>query len=520
MRVGILELLIADVDCDVGRRFYCRHLNRQYASIMPQAVSVWCRQLGHETFYATYWGQADPKALLPADLDVVFLTAYTQASALASALAALFRRDGALTVLGGPHAKAFPADAIRFFDLVVRDCDRTLIEEILEGRPRGLVLSSSRRLRELPSVEERLPEIERAHFRRGRATSTCFIPMLSSLGCPYACDFCTDWDNPYRTLPLDRFEADLRFVSERFPRAKIPFHDPNFAVKFDAVLSVMERIPRGARNAYVIQTSLSLLGEAQLRRLRDTNCVYLAPGVEAWGDYSNKAKIPSTHGPSRKLAEVVAHFEQIRRYVPGLQANFLFGVDSDAGAEPVELTLEFMDRLPEVWPNVNIPMPFGGTPLYEEHLAAGRILSALPFAFYYFPYLVTTLANYTPLEYYDHLIRLFSHAFAPRTLARRAGALTGIGQVLHALRLVNARRNLVELRAIRQQLRNDEALAALYEGKSEELPAFYRERLRRMLGRYAELLSPEDLRPRLEPTPSVQPDLGRRARAPAAAAGA
>ena len=34
---------------------------RQYASVMPQAVSVWCRELGHQVFYATYFGQKDPK---------------------------------------------------------------------------------------------------------------------------------------------------------------------------------------------------------------------------------------------------------------------------------------------------------------------------------------------------------------------------------------------------------------------------------------------------------------------------
>jgi hypothetical protein len=512
LRVGVLELLIADVDCDPTRRLYCRYLNRHYASIMPQAVSAWCRGLGHQTFYATYWGQADPKSLLPCDLDVVFLSAFTSASTLACALAKLYRLEGALTVLGGPHAKGFPEDALRFFDVVVGECDRNLVEDLLAERPRGMAISSRSPPRAMPAVAERLPEITSAHFWKGRATSTSFVPLLSSLGCPYACDFCTDWDNPYRLTPADQLEADLRFISERFPRVKIPFHDPNFGVRFDHVLDVMERIPPGARNAYAIQSSLSVLDERRLRRLRDTNCIFLAPGVESWGDYASKSKLPRSSGPRRKLAEVVRRFEEIQQFVPGLQANFIFGVDSDAGAEPVELTREFVERLPRVWPNVNVPTPFGGTPLYERYLAEGRILRGMPFAFYYTPYLATTLKNYSAGGFYQRLIDLFSQALHPATIARRTRALTGIHHAFHALRLLNVRRLLHEFRTLRDLLSGDRAFQAFHEGASEELPSFYRHRLHRQLGRYAELLTDAELRPTLVPGRASHGKLRREAR--------
>jgi hypothetical protein len=43
----------------------------------------------------------------------------------------------------------------------------------------------------------------------------------------------------------------------------------------------------------------------------------------------------------------------------------------------VELTKEFMRRLPFVWPTINIRTPFGGTLLYERCLTEGRS-AALP----------------------------------------------------------------------------------------------------------------------------------------------
>jgi len=53
---------------------------------------------------------------------------------LSYALAKLYRRDGVLTVAGGPHAKSFPDDCARFFDLTVKECDRALIADILGRR--------------------------------------------------------------------------------------------------------------------------------------------------------------------------------------------------------------------------------------------------------------------------------------------------------------------------------------------------------------------------------------------------
>jgi hypothetical protein len=69
----------------------------------------------------------------------------------------------------------------------------------------------------------------------------------------------------------------------------------------------------------------------------------------------------------------------------------------------VELTKRFLGRTPFAWPTINIPVPFGGTPLHDELAAHGRILTAMPFSFYYAPYLVTMLKPYDPISYYQKL---------------------------------------------------------------------------------------------------------------------
>ena len=52
---------------------------------------------------------------------------------------------------------------------------------------------------------------------------------------------------------------------------------------------------------------------------------------------------------------------------------------------------------------------------------------------------------------------------------------------------------------MRDRLRADPELRRFHDGKSERLPGFYAEKVRRQLGRYAELLTPDDLRPHLVP---------------------
>jgi hypothetical protein len=527
MRIGVLEILTNSVAHGWIVRSYDSRFRRHYASITPQAVSVWCRQLGHQVSYATYYGQRPLEDLLPNDLDVVFLATYTQASALAYALARLYRRRGALTVLGGPHATSFPTDSLRFFDLVVHDCDKALIASILRGdfEP-GSVVSSGHVLEEVPSVEERMPEIMTASFTGGRPVRLSNVPLLTSLGCPYRCDFCVDWKNDYVMLPRERLLADLRYVSERLPGVLISFHDPNFGVKFDEVLDLIERTPAGRRNPYVMESSLSILRGPRLHRLLETNCIYVAPGVESWTDYSNKAGVGRSTG-QEKLESVIEHFEELHRYVPGLQANFLFGTDGDQGEEPVELTREFIRRLPFVWPTLNIPVPFGGTPLYDRFLAEDRILAEVPFAFYYMPYMVIRPRHYDPLSYYDLLIRIYRTVASSQLLLRRLrGARSRSLQMLHVLRTVGTRSELGRLRALRARIAGDPELLAFLEGRSRRLPAFYREGLNARLGAYAELLSEGDLRPELEPpgagSPAAAPKtvtLGARGAAGPAVAG-
>jgi radical SAM superfamily enzyme YgiQ (UPF0313 family) len=501
LRVGIIELIVGNVPSrNWVTRAYDSYFSKQYASITPQAVSVWCRELGHHVFYSTYYGQSDPKSLLPNHLDVVFIGASTRGSALAYALAKLYRMENTLTVIGGPHAMAFPSDCLRFFDLVVGACDKSLIDDILRGHfDPPAVITSGLPLTDIPSVEERMPEIRASAFSNGKPALTSLVPMLASVGCPYTCDFCVDWNNRYIPIGNDRLEADLQYLSKNMPGIIIAYADPNFGVKFDQTMDVIEKIPAERRNPYVMESSLSILKESRLGRLRDTNCIYVAPGVESWGNYSNKAGSGTKTG-REKMEQVIGHFGMLRRYVSGLQANFVFGTDVDLGEEPVELTKEFVRALPFVWPTLNIPTPVGGTPLYDKFITEGRILKSMPFAFYFSQInLVSILKNYHPVEYYDHLIDISLSIASGKMFARRMLSKEPLSiRFLHNLRAMAVRQDIARFRQIRGMLKDDAGFRAFHEGRSKTLPEYYHHQFEKKLGPYADLISREERTPRLE----------------------
>ncbi len=500
MKVGILEIM-ALLPQSRFEKLYNLFVIKQMASVTPQTISVWCRELGHETFYATYYGIGDIQSCFPDDLDILFISSSTINSPLSYAVGKIFRKAGVQTVFGGSHAKAFPADCLRFFDLVVKECDKNLIADILAGRfEPGSYISSTKSFEDLPTVEERLPEIKGSSlfFKKWQSITT-IVPTITSIGCPYTCNFCTDWNKPYQLLPLDRLETDLTFLSKNLQGAVLAFFEPNFAVKFEKVFKVLEAVPPESRIPYMMECSQSILSPSRIKRMRETNCSFFAVGIESWADYADKAGLGRRSSEMEKFNQTLENFELLKENQLFMQANFIFGLDSDCGESSVTLTKEFIGQTPYAWPTVNIPSPFGGTPLFDQLYTDERILEELPFSFYQTPYLVTTIKNYDPLTYYSKLLEISSVVCSDDMLKRRMEiSRNWTHKFYYRLRTGGEKFLNRFYREMVERLRTDRAFRSFHEGESVVLPEFYQQKFEEQLGPYVPLLSQEDRRPNLE----------------------
>jgi len=333
LRVAVLDLL----EKGPSRSLWSRAMQPNFASIMPQVIAVWCEQAGHEVTLVSYTGREDLTRELPEDPDILFIAAYTQNAHLAYALSHVYQQRGTVTALGGSHARCYPHDAARYFDYVLGFTDRSTIDDVLRDcephRPVGLSLSAARQPAALPGVRERWRFIEAT---LAKASAIKIVPMIASLGCPYTCSFCIDAAVEYQPLDRCTIREDLRFLLGKIERPMVGWHDPNFGVRFDEIMTTIEEAVPPGRIDFLAESSLSLLSEPHLQRLQKNGFKALLPGIESWYSLGGKSKTGNRTGMD-KVRQVSDHVNTILRYVAYVQANFVLGIDEDEGEEPFEL---------------------------------------------------------------------------------------------------------------------------------------------------------------------------------------
>jgi len=470
------------------RKMWAKVMNANLASIMPQVVATWCEQRGHDVTYITYMGEPldDLLSQLPDKADVAFIGAFTQAAYISYALSYLFRDRGAVTVLGGPHARSYPHDARKYFDYVLGFTTREVIDDVLldcsQHRPEGIHLSADRQPGELPGVKERWKYVE---MTLAKAPLLKIVPMIGSLGCPYSCSFCIDSTVSYTLLDTDVIKEDLRFLKTIYQRPRVGWHDPNFGIRFDETLDAIEEaVPPGSVD-FIAESSLSLLSEPHLRRLKKNGFKAVLPGIESWYDLGNKSKTGKRRGLD-KVHQVADHVNLIQEYIPYIQTNFVFGLDVDEGPEPFELTRRFLELAPGAFPAYSLLTAFGrAAPLNLQYQQEKRVL---PFPFHFMNnnhVMNVRPKNYDWPEFFDNLLRLTRFSFSWPTIARRFSVVKApIPRWLHVLRAVSSEGfgRIKYHSHLRRLLDEHPEVRSYWEGEATEIPRFYVEWIKRDLG--------------------------------------
>jgi len=482
LRIGIIDL----ASKAPTKALWARVMNANLSSIMPQVVGVWCQRAGHDVTFVCYTGFEDLMEVLPQDLDLLFIGAFTEAALLAYAISARVRAQGVVTVLGGPHARCYPQDAQKYFDYVLGFTDEQVIQEVLRDctphAPLGVRLSAPRQPMQLPGVRDRWPFIQ-STLRKAPLIEV--VPMLASVGCPYTCAFCIDSSVPYQLFEPDVMKDDLRFLRTKFRRPLIGWHDPNFGVRFDEIMDAIEdAIPPNSID-FIAESSLSLLSEPHLKRLRRNGFRAILPGIESWFDLGAKSRTGSAQGRA-KVLHVAEHVNLVLRYIPYVQTNFVLGLDGDAGPEPFELTKHFIDLTPGAFPGYSLLTAFGeAAPVNLQYQFENRLIG-FPFHFLDNNHAMNIRPkHYSWPDFYAHVIDLTRHTFSNRAIVRRLIATRAfVPRWLNVIRAVSSEGygRLRYYGQVRERLLGDRKFRAYLEQDSDHLPEFYTDQIRRDLG--------------------------------------
>lgn len=472
LRIGVIDV----VANRPSRSSYARFMRANLASIMGQVVAVWCEEEGHDVSLAYYSGYENMVDDLPDNLDVLFIGAFTTSAHVAYALSNKFRSKGTVTVLGGPHARAYPTDSQKYFDYVVGFTDRQVIRDILadhsQHRPIGVYMTAMQQPKEVPGVRERWKYIERL---LREAPVVKIVPMLGSLGCPYSCSFCVDSVVDYQPLDFEEMKEDLRFLLKKMKRPRVAWHDPNFGIRFNDYLTAIEEAVPPDSIDFIAESSLSLLSEKNVIRLQKNGFKAILPGIESWFDLGNKSKTGHTYGMG-KVERVSEQVNMILSYLPYLQGNFVLGLDSDEGDAPFELTKKFLDMSPGTFPAYSMLTAFGrSAPLNLEYQKENRVL---PFPFQFLNNsgaMNVKPKNYEWPDFFDKMIGLHEHSFSNKAIWRRFNVNRGL--IPKAMNIVRATSGegwgkIKYFHEVRQRLNDDIAFRKFYEQETTEVPPF------------------------------------------------
>jgi len=482
LKIGVIDLVAKGPTNTLWAKIMYANL----ASIMPQVVATWCEEEGHEVKMICYTGREDLSKELPKEIDLVFISSFTHAALLAYSLSNYFRKHGAVTVLGGPHARCYPDDAMKYFDYVMGFTNRLTIAEVLTNcapqRPEGKQLSAGKQPVSLPGVRERWKFIEPT---LAKAPFIKMVPMLASMGCPYTCSFCIDSVVPYQPLDFGVIKEDLRFLLTKFKKPMVAWHDPNFGIKFEDNMEAIASAAPPKSFRFIGESSLSILTEGHLKVMQKNGFGAILPGIESWYELGNKSRTSHIAG-EQKVNQISEHINMMFRYIPYVQTNFVLGLDSDAGEEPFKLTKRFIDKSPASFPGYSLLTAFGeAAPLNLEYQKEGRVL---PFPFHFLNnHLAMNLKpkNYEWVDFYDKIIDLTEYTFSKRAIYRRFMATPDLtSKWMNFMRAISSEGygRIRFFRQVREKLVNDRDFRQYFEGETRVLPAFYMNIIKKDLG--------------------------------------
>jgi radical SAM superfamily enzyme YgiQ (UPF0313 family) len=314
------------------------------------------------------------------DADLVGLSSTTSTVPTAYQFADDLRARGVPVVIGGSHVTFMADEALEHADYVARgEGGEELILELidaLEGRRELASIGglSFRRDGEVVhnALRERCADLDALPFPDltllvGHERLTT-IPIMTSWGCPFACNFCSVtamFGRKYRFRSAESVIAELK---DKRP-GRIFFYDDNMAAdkkRLKTLLRMM--IDEDLVIPWSAQVRTDVTRDPELLDLmRRSGCELVYLGLES----VNQETLDGFH-KAQTVNDIEVAIKRLHDHGIRSHGMFVLGADTDT-VQTVRDTVKFAmkNRIDTVMLNILTPLP--GTPQYNDLEAAGRI---------------------------------------------------------------------------------------------------------------------------------------------------
>ncbi len=356
------------------------------------------------------------------DADYVGISTITATSREAYRIAGFLRSQGMTVVMGGIHAHVMPEEALSHADYVVRgEADLTIVplfraldKGSLPWDVPGVSFWNGREAVHNPCstapVEmDQLPLPDFSLFKRQKPFRT--IPVMTSRGCPFDCNFCSVtlmFGRRYRFRSTENVLDELAAYRGR----SVFFCDDNFTANsarskelFQGMIDCKTGLKRwGAQMRVEASQDSAML---DLMRRSGGDMAYV--GLES----INPATLASFNKQQsvEEVRDCVRRFHEFGIRVHGM---FIFGGEADT-VQTIRDTVDFAldSRIDSLQFAILTPLP--GTPLFQQLEAEGRLLTR-QWELYDGHHAVFQPARMTPYELQNETISAFKRFYTFRNI--------------------------------------------------------------------------------------------------------
>jgi radical SAM superfamily enzyme YgiQ (UPF0313 family) len=320
------------------------------------------------------------------ECDLVGISCMTSNAPRAYELAREFRKRGKKVVLGGVHPTILPDEALAYADAVVVGEAEGVWEQVLADCENG---GLKRIYKQPPPSLERFIPMKFRHDSKKRLFNV--LPVMTTRGCPYSCDFCCVSDLYGKKIRHAPIANVVRDIQESQGKIFIFLDDniigePRYAKELFAAITPLHI-------KWVGQASISFVQDIELMKLAEkSGCCALFFGLESVSIAQLK-KMRKSIKDVEKMGEAV---KKIKGLGIHFHASFVFGFDNDTDAVFPD-TLEFLQKHKISTASFNILTPYPGTAVYRQFKAEGRLLTD-DWKYYDHSTVVFKPKNMTPYE--------------------------------------------------------------------------------------------------------------------------
>ncbi len=346
--------------------------------------------------------------------DLVGVTGMGSGIVRAWQIADEFRKRGVTVVQGGIAASLAKSE------WSLEHADALVIGEAEDVWPKLLEDFMGNRLQKIYRMEKR-PAIDALPLPRYDLMNASKLgvwrPVQATRGCPFTCSYCSItsfFTQSYRKRPIDQVIRDVR-AAKRSGSRYIAFIDDNIGVDFDYCAELWEAlIPE--KIIWMSQCSLHIAERPEMLELAHrSGCRLLSFGIETVNANSLETVDKVWNRPERYEEAIKA----IRKYGIDVSTEMIIGLDGDDDSV-FQKTYDFIMDNQITVPRIHIMTPIPGTPLYDELIEKGRMVSD-DFGRFSGGQVVYKPLNFSPDELQKGYWRIYDKLFTLQSILQRVG---------------------------------------------------------------------------------------------------